>query len=187
VHRGAIGSADRLLRNASLRDRLAREFGMIAFEMEGSGIAVGSDLNGLRWYVVRGISDLADSSKNDNFHPYASLAAAAYVRSLLGELPPPGNPAEVPGGGFSAIVSALTSLLNDEQQRRTILRRLPEWIGTQVPIQDTARLQAVALAHTCERFPGGGESLLDAVNVVAGDDPDFPTFAESMRINWRGR
>lgn len=187
VHRGAIGSADRLVRNVALRDRLASEFDMIAVEMEGAGIAVGSDLNGLHWYVVRGISDLADGAKNDDFHPYASLVAAAYVRSLLGELAPPSGEAEAPGGGFGEIVSALTPLLSDEQNRRTVLRRLPERIGTQVPTRDTARVQAVALADTCERFPGGGESLLEAVSSVAGDDPGFPRFAEAMRLYWRGR
>jgi nucleoside phosphorylase len=187
VHRGAIGSADRLLRNAALRDRLASRFGMIAVEMEGSGIAVGSDLNGLHWYVVRGISDLADGTKNDDFHPYASLGAAAYVRSLLSQLASPRGTAEVPGDGFGTIISALTPLLSDEQDRRTVLRRLPERIRTQVPTRDTARVQAVALADTCERFHGGGVSLLDAVSSVAGDNPDFPRFAEAMRLHWRGR
>jgi len=186
VHRGAIGSADRLLRNAVLRDRLGSRYGILAVEMEGSGIAVGSDLNGLYWYVVRGIADLADGAKNDLFHPSASLAAAAYVRSLVGELPPPPGAAEAPGNGFGVIVSALTPLLSNEQNRWTILRRLPERIRTQVPSRDTARVQAVALADTCERFPGGGQSLLDAVALVAGDDPDFPKFAEAMRRHWRG-
>lgn len=186
VHRGAIGSADRLLNHLALRDRLAREHGMIAVEMEGSGIAVGSDLSGLHWYVVRGISDLADGSKNDVFQPYAALVAAAYVRALLGELDPPAG-ASVDGGGFNTIVTTLTALLTDEQNRRSVLDRLPDRIRTQVPSRDTARVQAVTLASTCERFPGGGRSLLEAVSAVAGTDPDFADFAEAMRRHWRGR
>ncbi|GAA2507774.1 hypothetical protein Ahu01nite_059400 [Winogradskya humida] len=187
VHRGAIGSADRLLRNAALRDRLAREFGVIAVEMEAAGLAVGADLNGLHWYVVRGISDLADGTKSDDYHKYAASTAAAYVRSLLHEVAPPSGHAEVSEDGFGAIVSALTLLLSDEQNRRTILRRLPANIRTQVPNRDTARIQAVELVGTCERFPGGGESLLDAVGAVAADDPDFPMFTEALRLHWRGR
>jgi nucleoside phosphorylase len=188
VHRGAIGSADRLLRNAALRDRLATEFGLIAVEMEGAGIAVGSDLSGLHWYVVRGIADLADGAKNDLYHPYASLAAAAYVRSLLAQVaPPPNFTTGTAETGFASLIDALTPLLSDEQNRRTILRRLPARIGNQVPTRDTARVQAVALADTCERFPGGGQSLLEAVSSVAGDDPDFPAFADAMRRHWRGR
>ena len=186
VHRGAIGSADRLLRNAVLRDHLASEYGILAVEMEGSGIAVASDLNGLYWYVVRGIADLADGAKNDLFHPYAALVAAAYVRALLGELNPPPGTANLPGDGFAVIISALTLLLDDEQDRRTVLRRLPERIRTQVPSRDTARVQAVALADTCERFDGGGQSLLDAVGAVAGGHPRFPDFAKAMRLHWRG-
>src|SRR5262249_4475507 len=42
VHRGAIGSADRLLRDARKRDEIAARYGGRAVEMEGSGIAVGT-------------------------------------------------------------------------------------------------------------------------------------------------
>src|SRR5262245_3496885 len=43
VHRAAIGSADRLVRDARKRDQLATRFRVRAVEMEGSGVAVASD------------------------------------------------------------------------------------------------------------------------------------------------
>src|SRR5262249_59749362 len=53
-------------------------------EMEGWGVAVGADLHDRHWCVVRGVADYCDDrTKNDLWHRYASLTAAAYTRSLL--------------------------------------------------------------------------------------------------------
>lgn len=83
VHRGFIGSADRSLRDARVRDALAAAHGLRALEMEGRGIGKSSFLNGFEWFVVRGISDYGDSRTTPLWRKYASLAAAAYVRELL--------------------------------------------------------------------------------------------------------
>lgn len=47
VHYGFIGSADRSLRNARTRDRLARKYNLRAFEMEGKGVGDAGFANGL--------------------------------------------------------------------------------------------------------------------------------------------
>jgi nucleoside phosphorylase len=113
IHRGAIGSADRLLRDATLRDALASRYGIAAVEMEGSGIAVGADLHERSWFVVRGVADYCDNVKNDAWHPYAALASAVYVRALLAECHPfasvPVRPA-AKTEGLHAIVDGLLSL-----------------------------------------------------------------------------
>jgi nucleoside phosphorylase/tetratricopeptide (TPR) repeat protein len=84
IHYAAIGSADILLRDEVLRDQIAQEYGVVAVEMEGSGIAVGSATHGRQWFMVRGISDYCENAgKTDSWQPYASLAAAAYVRAVL--------------------------------------------------------------------------------------------------------
>jgi nucleoside phosphorylase/tetratricopeptide (TPR) repeat protein len=84
VHYAAIGSADRLLRDEVRRDEIAERYRIKAVEMEASGIAVSTTLHSIHWFVVRGIADYCDNvGKNDKWHPYASLAAAAYVRALL--------------------------------------------------------------------------------------------------------
>jgi hypothetical protein len=43
-------------------------------------------LSALRW-KLRGISDYADSHKNDGWHGYASASAAAYARQLFFHMP----------------------------------------------------------------------------------------------------
>jgi len=37
--------------------------------------------------VIRGISDYADTHKNDDWHPYAAAAAAAYAKEVLAVVP----------------------------------------------------------------------------------------------------
>lgn len=88
VHRGRIGSADVSMRSARERDELAARYGLLAIEMEGAGVASSGFLNGLEWFMVRGISDYADEYIGKRWRPYASLAAAAYTRSLLAVAPP---------------------------------------------------------------------------------------------------
>jgi nucleoside phosphorylase len=88
VHRGAVGSADVSMRSPRERDALAARHGLLAFEMEGAGIGNGSFLNGLDWFMVRGISDYGDGHAMTQWRRYASLVAARYVRSLFGATPP---------------------------------------------------------------------------------------------------
>ncbi|WP_125803926.1 hypothetical protein [Actinoplanes sp. ATCC 53533] len=88
VHFGAVGCADVLLTDPELRDNLAARHRVIAFEMEAAGVAAGVANRGLNWFVVRGIVDYCDGYKNDQWHAYASLAAAGCVRAVLAECPP---------------------------------------------------------------------------------------------------
>lgn len=88
VHEGRIGSADISLSDARVRDALARDHGIRAFEMEGKGIGKAGFLNGLDWFVVRGISDYAESRRDGTWRRYASLVAAAYTRALLATVDP---------------------------------------------------------------------------------------------------
>lgn len=46
--------------------------------MEAAGL-----MNNFPCLVIRGISDYADSHKNDSWQDYAALAAAAFARCLL--------------------------------------------------------------------------------------------------------
>ena len=94
VHYGRIGTANRSLRNATVRDDVAAKYDLRAFEMEASGIGTGTYLAGLDCFVVRGISDYGDSRTEPTWRAYAALAAAAYVRALLAE-----SPARTPRGG----------------------------------------------------------------------------------------
>jgi nucleoside phosphorylase len=88
VHFGAVGCADVVLKDPELRDSLAARHRVIAFEMEAAGVATSVANRGLNWFVVRGIVDYCDGYKNDQWHAYASLAAAGCVRAVLAQCPP---------------------------------------------------------------------------------------------------
>jgi nucleoside phosphorylase len=78
VHRGTIASGELVVKNASLRDQLAREYGVLCFETEAAGA-----LTSFACLVIRGISDYCDSHKNDAWQGYAAAVAAAYARQLF--------------------------------------------------------------------------------------------------------
>lgn len=84
IHYGMIGSGDVLLRDERRRDELAAEHGILAVEMEGSGVAASARLRGVQWFMVRGISDYCENNgKDDVWHRYAAMMAATYTRMLL--------------------------------------------------------------------------------------------------------
>jgi nucleoside phosphorylase len=82
VHRGTIASGELVVKDAALRDQLAKEYGLLCFEMEVAGA-----LADFPCMVIRGISDYCDSHKNDQWHGYAAAAAAAYARQLFFHMP----------------------------------------------------------------------------------------------------
>jgi nucleoside phosphorylase len=189
--RGMIGSADLLLRDAAWRDELAARYGVMAVEMEASGVAATADEHERHWFEVRGISDYCDNSKNDAWHGYAAAAAAAYVRGLLAECQPIGGlqGESRAANGFQTIVDCLLDLapMNDDYQRRAILAQLPGHIRAAVPDSVTARIHVVGLVRTCERFPDGRRALLDALRVTIGPaSADFQRVESVIRSNWSG-
>ncbi|KAL2817096.1 WD40-repeat-containing domain protein [Aspergillus granulosus] len=82
IHYGLIASGDQVLKDAKKRDSLARQHGILCFEMEAAGI-----MDTLSTLVIRGICDYCDSHKNKKWQGYAALTAAAYARVLLSGLP----------------------------------------------------------------------------------------------------
>lgn len=82
VHRGTIASGELVIKDAQKRDELARAYNVLCFEMEAAGA-----LADVPCLVVRGVSDYCDSHKNDAWHGFAALAAAAFARQLFFHLP----------------------------------------------------------------------------------------------------
>ncbi|MFI5897426.1 hypothetical protein ACIA5D_45775 [Actinoplanes sp. NPDC051513] len=195
AHRGRVGSADLLLRDRAYRDGVARELGLLAFEMEGAGVAIGSQLGGRSWYMVRGIADHGDNStKSDEWHPYAALAAASYLRSVLARCAPfaPGRHRQRSSSldPLSAIADALVDLriMRDEQQRRAVLDLLPAAIRAQIPENSVGRLHIIQTVTTLERYPQGLEVLLAALRLTLGEgSPEFVQAERVLRVNWRGQ
>ncbi|RPA73454.1 purine and uridine phosphorylase [Ascobolus immersus RN42] len=85
VHGGLIASGNTLIKDATRRDELSSEWegDILCFEMEAAGL-----MNNFPCLVIRGIADYADSHKNDEWHGYAAMVAAACAKDLLSEIKP---------------------------------------------------------------------------------------------------
>ncbi|KAL5610428.1 hypothetical protein FOBRF1_006545 [Fusarium oxysporum] len=82
IHYGLIASSNRLMKDALIRDALARKRDVLCFEMEAAGLIYFPSL------VIRGICDYSDSHRNKEWQGYAAMAAAAYAKDLLRLLSP---------------------------------------------------------------------------------------------------
>ncbi|KAB2571395.1 uncharacterized protein LTHEOB_6361 [Lasiodiplodia theobromae] len=83
IHYGVIASSNQLMKDARMRDKMAKEHGVLCFEMEAAGL-----MNHFPCLVVRGICDYSDSHKNKRWQGYAAMMAAAYTKSLLKRIAP---------------------------------------------------------------------------------------------------
>ncbi len=102
THCGVIASSEKVIANADIRDEIAANHRKIeAIEMEGYGVSAATfkQYRPVRCLVIRGISDLADASKNDQWQPYAAAVAAEFTKYFLLDKPlkpqnlPPPTPA----------------------------------------------------------------------------------------------
>jgi nucleoside phosphorylase len=81
IHYGNIASGDQVVKDGPTRDRIAREEGILCFEMEAAGL-----MDTFPCVVIRGVCDYADSHKNKRWQGYAAATAACYAKELLGEV-----------------------------------------------------------------------------------------------------
>lgn len=83
IHYGLIASGDRVIKSAAKWQATAQSLGdVLCFEMEAAGIATEYPC-----IAIRGISDYADSHKNDRWQCYAAAVAAAAAKELLSCVP----------------------------------------------------------------------------------------------------
>ncbi|KAH9882577.1 hypothetical protein J1614_000813 [Plenodomus biglobosus] len=81
-HQGRIATGNAVIQDGRLRDDIGvRCDGALCVEMEAAGVDVNRQC-----LVIRGISDYADSHKNDMWRSYAAGRAAAFTRALLGRV-----------------------------------------------------------------------------------------------------
>lgn len=78
IHYGLIASADQVMKDAHTRDRLAKDQGILCFEMEAAGL-----MDRFACVVIRGICDYSDTHKSSDWQHYAAATAAAYTKQLL--------------------------------------------------------------------------------------------------------
>lgn len=100
VHFGPIACGEKVIAGAGPLAALRSECPkMLAVAMEGAGVAraAASDASRPRYLEIRGISDLAVSAKNDDWHVYAANAAAAFTVEYIRSRPiPPTSEVKVP-------------------------------------------------------------------------------------------
>ncbi|KAE8364280.1 hypothetical protein BDV27DRAFT_145436 [Aspergillus caelatus] len=84
IHYGTIASGNQVIKDAAQRDKLAKQYDILCFEMEAAGI-----VNTFPSLVIRGICDYADSHKNKMWQKYAAATAAAFAKFLLSRVRTP--------------------------------------------------------------------------------------------------
>jgi nucleoside phosphorylase len=71
------------LKDEKKRNDLRDNHNCRAIEMESSGVADGTWSCNKSYFVVREIVDYCNTKKDDKWHNYAALCAAAYAKSLI--------------------------------------------------------------------------------------------------------
>lgn len=89
LHFGAIGSGKALLQDDTTRLGFAEHYGIMAFDT-GFGSVVESIFGNRKddYIFIRGIADYKDGTKKKEWQPYAALAAAAVMKSIIFNLDP---------------------------------------------------------------------------------------------------
>ncbi|KAG7423376.1 Ankyrin repeat and KH domain-containing protein 1 [Fusarium oxysporum f. sp. raphani] len=120
IHYGLIASANQLMKDALVRDKLAAEMGVLCFEMEAAGL-----MNHFPCLVIRGICDYSDSHKNKEWQGFAAMVAAAYAKDLLRQIPPNKVEAE---RRIGEVLSSIGTTLNDVQQTTNATKDIVETV-----------------------------------------------------------
>ncbi|KAI0817992.1 hypothetical protein GGR55DRAFT_685440 [Xylaria sp. FL0064] len=80
VHFGLIASGNRVVKNATFRDKLLHDLqsNVLCIEMEAAGL-----MDNFPCIVIRGICDYADTHKHKVWQEHAAAVAAAFAKELL--------------------------------------------------------------------------------------------------------
>jgi nucleoside phosphorylase len=98
IHCGLIATGNQVIKDAAIRDQFGKIHKVLCFETEAAGL-----MNAFPCLVIRGISDYADSHKNDDWQSYAAAAAAAFAKELL---------LYIPGAEVDSAPSALDTIVD---------------------------------------------------------------------------
>ncbi|KAL5044328.1 hypothetical protein BDW71DRAFT_209332 [Aspergillus fruticulosus] len=170
IHYGVIGSGNTLMKDAFKRDELARKKGILCFDMEAAGL-----MNHFPCLVIRGISNYADSHKNDEWRGYAAMTAAAYAKDLLSIIPGIKVEAEIEIG---KVLDWLTTDNYSTQQNDYLELREPgtgEWFLGSPEFEDW--VQSPGKLLFCPGMPGAGKTIIasgivDYLQREHDDNPD---------------
>ncbi|KAK0367705.1 hypothetical protein CLIM01_14938, partial [Colletotrichum limetticola] len=164
VHYGLIASANQLMKDANIRDKLSEKHGVLCFEMEAAGL-----MNHFLCLVVRGICDYSDSHKNKEWQGFAAMTAAAYATDLLRQIPPNKVEAEKPiGEVLGRVQKDLSSIHEDVIGTKTAViasrneqhvEKLHRWLSPADPSTNATRARE-------RRHAGTGTWLLESAGFL---------------------
>ncbi|KAF3927237.1 hypothetical protein ABW20_dc0107143 [Dactylellina cionopaga] len=156
IHYGLVASANQLMKDALIRDKLAAEKDVLCFEMEAAGL-----VNHFPCIVIRGICDYSDSHKNKDWQGYAAMVAAAYAKDLLSRIPPNKVEAEKRVGEIvSTVLEAVSKTQADVEDIKSKWDRKEdlEILNWLTPVDYTLQQND----HINRRQPGTGQWLLES-------------------------
>ncbi|KAL2865239.1 uncharacterized protein BJX67DRAFT_382980 [Aspergillus lucknowensis] len=175
VHYGLIASGNQVMKHGRTRDRLAREHGILCFEMEAAGL-----MDSLPCLVIRGISDYADSHKNDQWREYAAATSAAYAKELLSVIHGNRDLERAPSSDTNRLVSRWLTMTNFSAQQLNILREREQgtgqWLLEAAEYQKWVRNEGQTLF--CPGIPGAGKTMMSSI-VVDSLRKEFPDESET--------
>ncbi|KAI5460988.1 hypothetical protein BGZ63DRAFT_446076 [Mariannaea sp. PMI_226] len=168
IHVGLVGSGDSVIKSGEHRDMIAQTKGIIAFEMEGAGVA-----EEIPCVVIKGVCDYADCHKNKKWQEFAAATAASALKATLerymptvksgkhlGQVSPPQRHFLVPFGRNRDFVG-----------REYILERLLERIPPNADVDDCQRTAIEGLGGV-----GKTQIALEAAFQVRDTHPDCSIF-----------
>lgn len=184
IHYGVIALGNQLIKDASIRDTLASENGVVCFAMEAVGL-----MSHFPCLVIRGICDYSDTHKNTGWQGYAAMTAAAYAKTLLYRVRPNmveadkriGDRVIMRADTQKGVVDVLLSQHDQEhvtilnwltatdyspQQNDYIRRRQPgtgQWLLDSPKFQTW--LQTGKQTLFCSGMPGAGKTILTSIVV----------------------
>ena len=89
IQEGIIATGDQFVHNSEVKERIAKNFGADALEMEGGSVAVVCHALGVPFFVLRAISDTADMDASFSFDAFMESSAklsAAFVMKMVDKL-----------------------------------------------------------------------------------------------------
>ncbi|KAI9867914.1 MAG: hypothetical protein M1813_007736 [Trichoglossum hirsutum] len=89
IYIGRIASGGTVMKSGEDRDRIAKEDGVIAFEMEGAGV-----WDEIPCIVIKGVYNYADCHENKRWQDFAAATAASAMKALLERYIQTDKPAE---------------------------------------------------------------------------------------------
>ncbi|KAK2807588.1 hypothetical protein FQN51_000021 [Onygenales sp. PD_10] len=122
IHLGTIASGDMVIGDSVERDHIDSQYDnlILCFEMEAAGL-----MNNFPSLVIRGISDYADSHKNDHWRTRAIAAASAYTKALLNMIVRPDDISNLP-----QLTESMSAVQTIDQNAKHVQERLTQGFTT---------------------------------------------------------